>query len=37
MKKTGCVMLALLIIATWANIACAAEKIVQMTVPGCFS
>ena len=37
MKKTLCVLWALLMIVTLANMACAAEKIVKLTVPGCFS
>ncbi len=37
MKKTVCIFLALLMLLTLATVACAAEKIVQLTVPGCFS
>lgn len=37
MKKTASIFLALLMIVSMANTALAAEKIVQLTVPGCFS
>lgn len=37
MKKTVCIFGVLLLILTLANIACAAQKFVQLEVPGCFS
>lgn len=37
MKKTASSLLALLMLLCLANIAFAEEKIVQLTVPGCFS
>lgn len=37
MKKTVCILLAFLTLMALANVAFAVEKIVQLTVPGCFS
>lgn len=37
MKKIVGTILALLMLVSLAGSACAAEKIVQLTVPGCFS
>ena len=37
MKKAACILLASLMLTALANAAFAAEKIVQLTVPGCFS
>jgi len=37
MKKTASFLLAFLLLISLVHFSCAAEKIVQLTVPGCFS
>jgi len=36
-RKIICIVAAFLMLMSLVNIACAAEKVVQLTVPGCFS
>lgn len=37
MKKIVCILLAFLMLMALVNVAFAAERIVQLTVPGCLS
>jgi hypothetical protein len=37
MKKTLLILLAVLFLVSFSGLACAAEKIVQLTIPGCAS